>query len=386
MVRVAFFTATRGDIGCLSPVIHQMYRTKGLKPLLFVGGTHLKKNYGYTVREIKKEKLKISGYFNYSIKGNNQPQLLNSLAEAHEKISKIFKKFKFDYVFIVGDRFEQLAVVNNSILFNKPIIHFSGGEETAGVIDDQVRHMITKSAHLHFVVCDKYKKNILSMGEESHRVFNVGNLSLYNIKKIKFNKKENLFKKYKIDAKKPLAIFTYHPVTLKTNLSSIKQIQNIFEAIKRFNIQFLITTPGHDHGRDVLLKHIQNRVKNNKNFFYVKSLGFKNLFNFYKYADFVIGNSSSGIGQTPFFKIPTINIGERQMGRYFHKSIINCGYTSKEIYEAVKKAQNPNFLKSLKTMKFMFKKGNSAKKIIQVIKKTKIDKKLIWKKLVKKVN
>ena len=74
------------------------------------------------------------------------------------------------------------------------------------------------------------------------------------------------------------------------------------------------------------------------------------------------------------------------MGRYFHKSIINCGYTSKEIYEAVKKAQNPNFLKSLKTMKFMFKKGNSAKKIIQVIKKTKIDKKLIWKKLVKKVN
>ena len=258
------------------------------------------------------------------------------------------KRFKFDCVFIIGDRFEKLAEVNNSILFNKPIIHYSGGEETAGVIDDQVRHMITKSAHLHFVQCDKYKKNILRMGEESHRVFNVGNPLLENIKKIKFNNKENLFKKYKIDSKKPLSIFTYHPVTLKTNLSSIKQIQNIFETLKRFNIQFLITAPGHDHGRDVLLEYIQKRVKNNKNFFYVKSLGFKNLLNFYKYADFVIGNSSSGIYQAPFFKIPTINIGERQTGRYFHKSIINCGYTSKEIYEAVMdsapKAAPKNFL------------------------------------------
>ena len=70
-------------------------------------------------------------------------------------------KLKFDCVFIIGDRFEKLAEVNNSIVFNKPIIHYSGGEETAGVIDDQVRHMITKSAHLHFVQCDKYKKNIL---------------------------------------------------------------------------------------------------------------------------------------------------------------------------------------------------------------------------------
>jgi UDP-hydrolysing UDP-N-acetyl-D-glucosamine 2-epimerase len=384
IVRVAFFTSTRGEISSLSPIIHQMYKTRGLKPLLFVGGTHLKKNYGYTVREIKKEKLKISSYFNYSIKGNSQSQLSNSLAKAHEKISKIFKRFKFDCVFIIGDRFEKLAEVNNSIVFNKPIIHYSGGEETAGVIDDQVRHMITKSAHLHFVQCDKYKKNILRMGEESHRVFNVGNPLLENIKKIKFNNKENLFKKYKIDSKKPLSIFTYHPVTLKTNLSSIKQIQNIFETLKRFNIQFLITSPGHDHGRDVLLGYIQKRVENNKNFFYVKSLGFKNLLNFYKYADFVMGNSSSGIYQAPFFKIPTINIGERQTGRYFHKSIINCGYKSKEIYKAVKKAQNPNFLKSLKKMKFMFGSGNTAKKIIQIIRKTKIDKKLIWKKLAKR--
>ncbi len=381
MIKIAFFTSTRGDLASLNPIIKEVERTKGFKPLLFVGGTHLYKNYGHTIKEIQKEKLKVSGYYKYKIVGNTRSQLLKSLADAHKKISKIFIKFKFDYIFILGDRFEKLAEVNNAIIFNKPIIHYSGGEETFGVIDNQIRHMITKSAHLHFVMCEKYRQNVINMGENHNRVFNVGNLSIKNMKNIKFNNKKSLFKKFKIDPQKPLGIFTYHPVTLKTNLSSSRQIRNIFSALKKFNIQFLITTPGHEHGRDIILKYIRKNLKKNKNLFYVDSLGFKNLLNFYKYSNFVIGNSSSGIGQAPYFRIPTINIGERQKGRYFHPSIINCGYSVNQIKNAIQKTQNKIFLKNLKKMKFMFGDGTAPKKIIRILKKRKIDKHLIWKKL-----
>ena len=108
----------------------------------------------------------------------------------------------------------------------------------------------------------------------------------------------------------------------------------------------MITTPGHEHGRDIILKYIRKNLKKNKNLFYVNSLGFKNLLNFYKYSNFVIGNSSSGIGQAPYFRIPTINIGERQKRRYFHPSIINCGYSVNQIKNAIQKTQNKIFLKT----------------------------------------
>ena len=382
MIKVAIFTSSRSEISSLRPLIEKMRKESKIKPMLFVGGTHLIKKYGRTLDEIEKLKIKVTDYFNYYFAGNTKHNFIKSLTRAHEKIGKIFEKFNFDIVCVIGDRFEKLAEVNNAILFNKPIIHLFGGEKTEGVIDEQVRHMITKASHLHFVTCKEYKKNLLNMGEQEFRVHQSGSLTIDNIKNIKKISQKRLFKKFKLNYIKPVGILTYHPVALENKISTLQQIKNIFNALSEYDMQFIVTAPGHEYGRDKIDNFIKKISEKNTKFFYVKSLGFENLFNLIPHCKFVIGNSSSGIVEVPYFKIPTINIGDRQKGRIFHKSIISCGYASDEIKKSLNKALSRDFINKIKKMNYKFGNGNASNKIVKVIKKIRLDEKFLRKKLI----
>tara|TARA_B100000745_G_scaffold63095_1_gene37331 strand:- start:10 stop:1164 length:1155 start_codon:yes stop_codon:yes gene_type:complete len=382
MTKVAIFTTARSDMTFLTPLIKKMNKEAGIQLLLFVGGAHLKKEYGNTINEIKKLKIKITENFDYLFSGSSKKNISKSLSRAHKKIGKIFEKFSFDFVCVIGDRFENLAQISNAIVYNKPIIHIFGGERTEGVIDEQVRHMITKAAHLHFTMCEEYKKNVINMGEQRFRVHNCGSLSIDNIKSLKKITKKDLFKKLKINYEKPVAIFTYHPVTLEKKISTLKQIKNIFQAIKNYDMQFVITAPGHEHEREEINHFIKKKSKKSNKYIYIKSLGFENLFNLLPYCKFVIGNSSSGCIEVPYFKIPTINIGDRQKGRIFHKSLINCGYNTKEIKKSIDKALSPNFVKKIKKMKYKFGGGDASNKIVKIIKEIKLNEKFMNKRLI----
>ena len=202
--------------------------------------------------------------------------------------------------------FEIIAIVNNAIIYNKPIIHLHGGEVTEGVIDNQIRNMITKASHLHFVVCEQYRNNIINMGEDKKRVFNFGSLAVDNIKTIKKISKKKLFYNLGLNINIPTILLTYHPVTLEKRISGLKQIQNIFKAIDNFDFQTLITAPGHEVGRSEIENFIKHKAKKNKKFIYVRSIGYKKLFNLMPHCQFMIGNSSSGIIEAPFLRVPTI--------------------------------------------------------------------------------
>ena len=381
MIKVAIFTTTRGDMAILEPLLIKMRNDKKIKPLLFVGGTHLSKQYGYTINEIKSRKIKIDGTFNYKSNKYSRESLVESLSEAHISIKKIFKKNKFDFVCILGDRFEKLAIVNNAIIYNKPIIHLYGGEKSEGVIDEQIRHMISKASHLHFVMNREYKKNIINMGEQKFRVFNTGTLAIDSIKNIKKKSWKEILCKFNLNYRERFAILTYHPVTLKKRVSTEKQLKSIFMALEKHDLQIIVTFPGHEHESNTIKKFIEKKAKKNKKYKVVKSLGFENLFTLLPQCSFVIGNSSSGITETPYFKIPTINIGERQKGRFFHKSVINCGYDQEEISRAIKKSLDVRFLKKIKKMKYEFGNGNASSKIIKILKSIKLNEGFIRKKL-----
>ena len=383
MIKIAVFTTTRGDMAILSPLLFKMQKDKKIKPLLFVGGTHLNENFGKTVNEIKSNKLKIEGFFRYRNNQYNKLGLLKALSEAHTSVSKIFEKNNFDFVCVLGDRFEKLAIVNNAIIYNKPIIHLYGGEKSEGVIDEQVRHMITKGSHLHFVMCNTYKKNVQKMGEQKFRIFNVGTTAIDNLKNIKKISYKKILNDLKLNENKKYAIFTYHPVTLKKKVSTTEQLRNILSSLRDFDIQIIATYPGHENESDLIKKILKKEEKNNSNFTLIKSLGFKKLFSLLPHCSFVIGNSSSGITETPYFKKPTINIGERQNGRFFHKSVINSNYEKKQISNSIKKALSKNFNLKIKKMNYYFGSGKSSEKIIKIIKSIKIDQKFIRKQLEK---
>jgi len=381
MIKIGVFTTTRGDMAMLMPLLHAMKKNNQIKSLLFVGGTHIKKKFGLTIDEIKKSRIKIDGTFSYKTNSFNKEGLVKSLAEAHTSINKIFKEYDFDIVCILGDRFEKLAIVNNAIIYNKPIIHLYGGERSEGVIDEQIRHMITKASHLHFVMSENYKKNIINLGEQKFRVHNVGTLSVDSIKNIKKISYKKILDNIGLDSKKKFTILTYHPVTLKKKVTTINQVKNIFSALKKTDIQVIVTYPGHENESDIIKKYFSQKTIDTKNFVLVKSLGFNRLFNILPYCSFVIGNSSSGITETPYFKIPTINIGERQDGRYCHASVINCGYSKNEIFNAIQRTSKKSFLQTIKKMNYKFGSGNSAIKIIKIIKSIKLNDKFIRKKL-----
>tara|TARA_B110000003_G_C16589922_1_gene511380 strand:+ start:291 stop:1427 length:1137 start_codon:yes stop_codon:yes gene_type:complete len=360
--KLAFFTSTRSDMTIFEPLLNEIKKSKNFEYLLFVHGTHLEKNYGNTIQDIKKLNFKVNSKFLSVNKMDNEFGLVKSLEMTQKGVNNIFNKYKFDSVIIMGDRIERLPVVSAALAYRKFIFHIHGGEITTGALDDQVRHMITKSAHLHFTICDTYKKNVLNMTEEKFRVHNVGSLGIERIFKIFNTNKLNKNKKKQV-------VLTYHPETIENNFSWNKNFSKIVKELNKFNFNVIITSPGHEKGTKKQIYFIKKLIKNKKNFSFVKSLGVNGYFETLNNSLFAIGNSSSGIIEVPYFKIPTINIGIRQNGRFFHKSIIQCNNDSSSIRKSIITANSKFFRSKLKNMKLYFGKGGASKKILNIIRK-----------------
>ncbi|MCP4314351.1 MAG: UDP-N-acetylglucosamine 2-epimerase (hydrolyzing), partial [Bacteroidetes bacterium] len=321
-MKIAFFTTTRADFGLLLPLIRSIRESENIDYLLFAGGAHLKQEYGFTIDEIKKTGLNLSSTFDYLPSQTAPGDLLKGLAKETGQLAEIFASFKFDAICILGDRYELLPVVQAAILFRKGIIHLHGGEKSEGALDEQVRHMITKAAHLHFAACDEYADNIRRMGEQAWRVHNTGALGVDNMRFRTPVPKKELFGDLGLDENMKTILLTYHPVTVEDEISHTEQIRNLFGALEQSAFQVMITAPGAETDRELILGEIEKQVKNNRNYHFTGSLGFTKYLNLIPHCNFVIGNSSSGIIEVPYFKIPTINVGSRQQGRIRHHSVI----------------------------------------------------------------
>jgi len=380
LTTIALFTTTRAEFGLFISLLNNIDKSNDFKYKLFVGGTHLKKGHGETINEIKAKNFKISGVFDYLGNGDTAFNLIKSAGKATQQLADIFNDYKFDFVCILGDRYELLSIAQAAIIFRKPIIHIHGGEATQGAIDEQIRHMITKAAHIHFVSCNEYYQNVRDMGEQEWRIFNTGALAVDNIKNLIPKNKSNLFYELGLNENTKTILMTYHPVTLETRISPKQHIENLLDALDDFDLQVLITSPNMDTENEDIRKAIDNRI-DKKKYFFTESLGAEKYLSMLHYVDFVIGNSSSGILEVPYFKIPTINIGSRQNGRLRHESIIDTDYDIESIKRAIKKALDLNFRNSLKNMVYRFGDGQASQKMVDAIKKLANRKDLMIKKL-----
>lgn len=379
--KVAIFTTTRAEFGILSPLIRQAMKDVDIESLLFVGGTHLAAEHGNTIREIIDQGFKINGTFDYLLNEDTSFSLGKSVGIAAVELAHIFENYEFDFVCVLGDRFELLSILSNAILFKKPIIHLNGGEATEGLIDEQIRHMISKAAHLHFAACEEYAENIRKMGEQEWRVYNTGALGIDNIVKGEKLPQSTLFKELGLDENKPLAIMTYHPVTLEFKISPQKQIQDVFLALEDFDLQIVITSPNVEVDRDKIVHLIRERASQNPCYVCVDSLGVKKYHSLIPHSEFVIGNSSSGIVEVPYFKVPTVNIGDRQKGRIRHESVIDTDYSVSSIKKGIHKALSRDFGDSLKEMPFKFGDGHAAERMVEIIKNIEVDQNFMRKRL-----
>ena len=361
MRKIALVTSTRAEYGIMSRLIDMLDKDSDVDFYLFVTGMHLSEKFGLTKNEIKQ---KIYSEIDIEIEADPT----HSLALAIEKFSCAFRELKPDILVLLGDRYEIMGVAQAAMLNNIPIAHIHGGETTEGLIDEAIRHSITKMSHLHFTSCEEYKNRVIQLGENPDRVFNVGSLSIENIENIPLMKKDSLEKSLDFKFNKKNLLVTFHPVTLEGGAK--EQVKELLDALNELkDTNFIITCPNSDEGNQDIFNQIIEFEKNNKNTKVYKSLGMLRYLSTMQYVDAVVGNSSSGIIEAPSFKIPTINIGNRQKGRKQASSIINCNPQKNDILSAINKIYIEDFSKTINP----YKKENTALNILNKIKNYNLD-------------
>ena len=353
MRKICAVTTTRAEYGIMSGLLEKINNNAQLQ--LIVSGTHLSGKFGHTIDEIS---LPVTKTIDIEI----EKSPAHALALATEKFDTAFKELRPDIVLILGDRYEIMGVAQAAMLNNIPIAHISGGDITQGAIDDSIRHCITKMGHLHFTSCEEYRKRVIQLGENPSRVFNVGSLGVENTRKVKLMNKDELEKSLDFKFGEKNILTTFHPVTLEGNAG--KQFGELLSAFDELeNTKIIITCPNSDEGSDEIYELIKNYEKTHNNVKVFKSLGLVRYLSCMRFVDMVVGNSSSGIYEVPSFKIPTINVGNRQKGRSQPASIINCKAEKQDILNAVKLGYEMDCSGTVN----IYEQENTSEKILEIL-------------------
>lgn len=375
MKKIAVVTATRAEYGLFSPVIRELrkHECDDFRVELIVTGTHLSEMYGRTIEEIAD---RIDYQIPISVASESEVDISSNQAEVLVKFTNLFLKEKYNAVLLLGDRYETLAIAIAAGNTRTPIFHLCGGDTTEGALDEWIRHSITKISYLHFVTNEESRKRVIQLGENPSRVFNYGSTSIDNILTVaNMNKEEALESIGLSDCK--YALCTYHPVTMEGD-SVDEQIGEFLKAVQLFpDLQFIVTKSNADQGGARINELLDEANQEIDNMYVYTSLGVRRYLSLMRYAEFVIGNSSSGIIETPAFHVPTVNIGDRQRGRLQSASIINCGTTTDNIVNAIKQALSKEHYQICKKVLSPYGDGHAAdqiaEKVIEIVLNCKID-------------
>lgn len=356
---ILFFSSGRSDYDLIKPIMNEFKKLNYFNSYLILTGSHLSKRHGQTFKNIDQKLVK--KFFKIDINSNyiNYENFNLSFILAQKKFEKFFKKKKFDLAIILGDRYEALAFGLCCFFKKIKIAHIHGGEITQGSIDDTFRHLLTKISNIHYVTNTEHQKRVIQLGEQPKSVINVGLLGYENILKMNFLDKETLLKKLKIDQNKKNILVSYHPVTKLSKGENIYQFNQLLIALKKFsNFNIIFTSPNIDPGNKDIVDRIKKFLKKSKNSYFFYSLGQKYFFSLAKISEIFIGNSSSGILEIPFLKVPVINIGTRQKKRYNFLKISHEQPNSKKIIKRIE------MILSKKDSKILnIKRVNTSKKI-----------------------
>lgn len=367
--KICVVTGTRAEYGLLFWLMKEIQNDKDLELQLIVTGMHLSHEFGLTYREIEKDGFQISEKIEMLLSSDTPVGIAKSVGLGTIGFAESFNRLNPDIVVLLGDRFEVFAAAQAAMILRIPIAHIHGGELTEGLIDDPIRHSITKMAHIHFTTAEEYRKRVIQMGENPKFVFNYGAPGIDHIFKIELLSKNELESEIKLDFSKKVFIITFHPVTLEKGTSE-KQFKEILNALNCFpDAQLVFTKSNADTEGRIINQLMDEYVKENKDRARVfTTLGQKRYLSCLKYGSLVLGNSSSGIIETPIFKIPTINIGDRQKGRLKAINIIDCEPIQKDIVNAIHLSQSDEFQKKLKNVQSLYGDGDTSKKIKEKLK------------------
>lgn len=369
MKKIAVITGTRAEYGLLYWVIRGISEEPSLNLQLFVTGMHLSPEFGLTYKQIENDGFKIDAKVETLLSSDTSIGISKSIGLGVIGFAEVYDRYTPDLIIVLGDRFEIFAAVTAAMIARIPVAHCHGGEATEGLIDEPIRHSITKMSQLHFTSTNEYRNRVIQLGESPERVFNVGALGIENINKLKLLSRIDFEESIQFNLGKVNFLITFHPVTLE-NASAENQFNELIKALKNFaDSHIIFTKPNADTDGRIICKLIDDFVDSYpKRSISFISMGQLRYLSALQYMDVIIGNSSSGLIEVPSFKKPTINIGDRQRGRIKANSVIDCDPTESSITKAIQLSLSSLFQKKLVSVNNPYGLSNSSEKIIEIIK------------------
>ena len=377
-MKILGFTSNRADYDLLSPLYKLLHQDKNIDFRLLVSGAHLSKEYGYSIKEIKKDGFKILLEVENLLIYDNKKSKLKTASILLQSIIDVVDKFKPDLLIYAGDREDVIMYGLLSVFLDIPSIHFYGGDhEEAGHEDTIIRHVTSKLSTFHFVSCEEHKQRLIKMGENPKRIYNIGAISLDKFFNYSHICKKDLYKKFDISIKKDFALVIYHPSPEK-NENEIGDIvlKNIIETLKNKNLMAFVSAPNPDKGNKKLFELIK-KYKNDKEVIFFKNLSRDKFLSLFKECKFLIGNSSAGIYEAATIKKPVINVGNRQKNRLCSENVLFCGIDKNSISSSIDLVLSKDFQEKVKNVKNIYGDGNSALKAYKLIKTLDFKKMLI---------
>jgi UDP-N-acetylglucosamine 2-epimerase (non-hydrolysing)/GDP/UDP-N,N'-diacetylbacillosamine 2-epimerase (hydrolysing) len=365
--KICVFTGTRAEYGLLYWVMKDINADPGLKLQLLVSGSHLAAEFGETWRQIEADGFMIDAKVDMQLGKDDPVSIAKSMGLCLAGCAEALERLQPDVFVLLGDRYEALAAAEAAMLLRIPIAHIHGGEASEGVIDDAIRHAITKMAHLHFPAADVYRERIIQLGEDPARVFAVGAPGLDHLVHTPLIDRAQLERELDLKFSKRTLLVTYHPVTLD-RAGSAASVQRLLAALDRFPDATVVMTKANAdiEGRVVNALVDEYAAARKGRVLAVTSLGQRRYLSTMAIADAVIGNSSSGIIEAPAMGKPTVNIGPRQDGRARAPSIIDCGDDTEAIASAIEQALSPS-MQALGARKESPYKAGASKRIKHVL-------------------
>lgn len=368
-INVMTVTTGRADFGLLLPLVRELGRVPHFNTQVAATGTHLSERHGMTVNLVEQtEGVILTDRVEMTPAADTEHDICTAVSKGLSGFSRVYQEHAPDLVVVLGDRYELWSVCIAAVLHRIPIAHLHGGEATFGIIDDPIRHSVTKMSALHFASLEAYARRIIQMGEDPQRVFTVGAIGLDNILHAEHMTLEELNAFTGVDFNQPVALMTYHPVTLDDYGSGEQQVKEILEAIQDSGVTVIMTMPNADTSGDTIFQQLQRYADQHpEQFRLVKNLGQKAYLTAMKYAAFMIGNSSSGIIEGASFHLPVVNIGDRQAGRVKPANVIDCPCEKQAITAAINTARSDAFRTGIEHLESPYGDGHTAERIAGIL-------------------
>ncbi len=378
MRTIGVVTGSRSDYGICLPLLRRIHQDPDLCLHLLVTGMHLSPAFGMTVHEIEQDGFDIAERIEMLLSSDTPQGVAKSMGLGTIGFAQSFARFRPDLLVVLGDRFEMYAAAVAALPFKIPLAHLHGGESSEGAIDEALRHALTKMSHLHFVSIDYYARRVIQMGEEPWRVVVSGAPSLDNMHSMRLLSSETLRERYGLALHDAPLVVTYHPVTLEYEQTET-QMRALLDALEAMHCSIVFTYPNADTYSRSIIDMIQAFEARHPQAQIATNLGTQGYFSLLHHAAAMVGNSSSGIIEAASFKLPVVNIGNRQRGRMQAKNVIQVGYSAAEIQAGITKAVSADFRASLENLINPYGDGHAAEMIVDRLKHTALDEHLSMK-------